>query len=538
MALKAVLLLLLWDLTLFVHSVTSLCNVNCSTDYESSLNCSCSGSLPTYSVLLNVICRDELQTEVYGSCEVKPPQSWCIMKPESFDEVLSTGTFCNATASKQGDQVNASGLSTWGLSQVVKLSPPVNVSVTNNDGVYNITWDQVVNSEEDCITYRVRVRDSKDLSKDPVLSLLMKEKNILLDHKHLQPHVFYTVDVQTKMCPGNLYVGPWSEWSSTAHWRTRGSYEGVNGLWWYVPLSVVLVLLLLLGYFKKPWWQQKLQRILYIPKAEEFFKPLYLSYGGNFKEWVKPVFNEYDYLMINPHAQVMSEKQHDVLQWNNEKQLYSEDNEVRQAGHFLHTLQPHSNSLLFFQDGGSSQGTGHSTGHISIHTVTLSGEEEFEEEVGSLSSINTPRSYQDGERFGSFKEDGREHAGYDLEGPQRQSGLLPQHENQILNDLSMENINFPPRAQLNEPERVSLDSFASNEQSEDGYPHVDLDTIDSGFGECGSPGASDSNVAEQMHSDLFHEHKSLNSNYVKQWMICSTIQDDFSDSEPELHETP
>lgn len=239
---------------------------------------------------------------------------------------------------------------------------------------------------------------------------------------------------------------------------------------------------------------------------------------------MKPVFREYDYLRVNRHVQT-SEKQHDVLQWNNEKQSYSGDNEMKQGGHFLHMLQPHSNSLLFFQDGGSSQGTGHSTGHISIHTVTLSGEEESEEEVVSQISL---------------EEDNREHAGYDLEEPQisrlhRQSGILPHHENQISN--AVENINFEPRAQPNEPERVSLDSFVSNEQSEDGYPHVDLDTIDSGFGECSSPGASDSNIAEQMHSDLYHEHKNSNSNYVKQWMICSTIHEDSSNLENEPNES-
>lgn len=158
----------------------------------------------------------------------------------------------------------------------------------------------------------------------------------------------------------------------------------------------------------------------------------------------------------------------------------------------------------------------------------------------SQSSVNTLRSYQDGESFGSFGEDNGEQAGYDLEEPQvsrldRQSGELPHHENQISNDLSLENINFQPHVPLNEPERVSLDSFASNEQSEDGYPHVDLDTIDSGFGECSSPGASDSNIAEQIDSDSFREHKNSNSNYVKQWMVCSTIQEDSSNSENELH---
>lgn len=219
------------------------------------------------------------------------------------------------------------------------------------------------------------------------------------------------------------------------------------------------------------------------------------------QDWVKPLFSEYDYMTTSSQVQMTSEKQPDFLPWNHEKPAYKEDIETRQGGHFLYVLPPHSNSLLFFQDGGSSQGTSHSTGHISIDTVTLSVEDDIEQ------------------------------AGFDLEEDQMARGLLPHHENQISNEL-----NFQLHVQPNEPERVSLDSFASNEPSEDGYPHVDLDTIDSGFGECSSPGASDSNSTEQIDSDSFPEHKSSNSNYVKQWMVCSTIQEDSSNAENELQE--
>lgn len=530
MALKPALLLLLWDLTLFVHGVTALCNVTCSTNYKDTLNCSCSDPLPTSPVLVKVICSDE-ELEITGSCEVKPPQSWCVMTPHGLFSAATVGTMCTATASQQGDQIliNADESPSWALCDVVKATPPVSVTVTSTDGCYNVSWDH--DNKEDILIYRVRVRESKDLSKAPVHFLEVEEKYNLLDCKKLQPYVSYVVDVQAKMSPNNLYLGPWSEWSSTAEWR-----NGTNEWWWYVTPPVVVLVLLLLGYLQKPWWQKTIRQFIHFPRPNEFFKPLDHSYGGNFKEWVKPLFNEYDYLRINSHTQMLSEKQHNVLQWNNEKQSYGED-EMKQGSHVLHMLQPHSNSLLFFQDGGSSQGTGHSTGHISIHTVTLSGEEEFEEEVVSQSSINTLRSYQDGESFGSFEEDNREHASYDLEEPRRQSGMLPQHDNQIPNELSVVNMNFQPRVHIDEPERVSLDSFVSNEQSEDGYPHVDLDTIDSGFGECGSPGASDSNVAEQRDSDLFQEHKSSNSNYVKQWMICSTTQGDSNNLESELPET-
>ncbi|KAM7383018.1 hypothetical protein PAMP_002706 [Pampus punctatissimus] len=523
-------LLILWDLTFFITGVTS-CSVTCSTDYEDLLNCSyVPDSVPTYPVLIKVDCSYEDDWAV-SSCEVKPPQSWCVIYPENFTDVIFVETECNATISQQDKVImTPCESSSFVLGDVVKGPPPFNVQVTDTDGLYNITWDSDNNH---CYIYRVRIRVSKDLSKDPVLSRLVDPKYFPLDHKKLQPHTKYTVDVQAQMCPQYFLQGPWTEWSSSAEWKTRGTSEENDGInryrmFLFISLPIIIVLvLLLLGYSQKTFLQKKIQLITYLPKPNEYFKPLYHNYGGNFKEWVNPVFSEYDYFGVKTH-EMMSKKQHNVLYCNNEKESYNEDKEMKQDACFLHILQPHCNSPLDFQDGGSSQGTGHSTGPISIHTVTLSGEEEFEEEVTSQSSISTDISYQGGESFGSYDGDNREHAGYDVE-PQmcrvdRQNGTLPQHESQISNDSSVGNINFQPHAQFNEPERVSLDSFASNEQSEDGYPHVDLDTIDSGFGECSSPG-----VAEHRESDLFHDHKSSNSNYVKQWMICSPIQ--------ELHET-
>ncbi|MEQ2165656.1 hypothetical protein GOODEAATRI_019350 [Goodea atripinnis] len=220
-----------------------------------------------------------------------------------------------------------------------------------------------------------------------------------------------------------------------------------------------------------------------------------------YEEWVKPVFSEYDYLKITTCVPMLSENRSEILHWSNEKLSYNEDNKMKDGGPFYHAPQLSNNLLLHFQDSSTSHGTVHSTGNISINTVTLSGEE-FEEEVTSQSSL---RSYQDGKSFGSFDDTNREHAPYDLGESQvsrlnRHSGISLR-ENQLANDLILENQNFQPDAEFNEAEMVSLDSFASNEQSEDGYPHVDLDTIDSGFGECttdiiGCPLSSLKDVAE------------------------------------------
>lgn len=57
---------------------------------------------------------------------------------------------------------------------------------------------------------------------DLLILFTVEQKHVELQRDKLQPHVNYTVDVQAQMMPTNLYNGPWSEWSSTAEWRTAG----------------------------------------------------------------------------------------------------------------------------------------------------------------------------------------------------------------------------------------------------------------------------------------------------------------------------
>lgn len=216
-------------------------------------------------------------------------------------------------------------------------------------------------------------------------------------------------------------------------------------------------------------------------------------------------------------SQVQMKTEHDVPQWNIEKQSCTESNEVERNGLFFHKLQAHDNSLLLCQDGGSQ--SGERVGHISIHTVTLSEEEGFEVDGMSQNSACVLRSDRDRERFELFGEDMREQAAYGLE--EAESGLLPVLQRQASDDSSGENNDGALRIQFFGAERVSLDSLALNEQSEDGYPHVDLDTIDSGFGEYNSPAASPG--TEQTQS--LHEHINFHSNYVKQWMVCKTAEE-------------
>lgn len=63
------------------------------------------------------------------------------------------------------------------------------------------------------------------LSQDPLYSVTVEDKNFALNKKKLQPNVSYTAHVKAKFCPGEVYIGPWSEWNSTAEWWTEGGAE-------------------------------------------------------------------------------------------------------------------------------------------------------------------------------------------------------------------------------------------------------------------------------------------------------------------------
>lgn len=136
--------------------------MTCSTDYNTSLNCSCAEAARTRSVFLHVSCRyacdpvtgrvgpslgqeehpfppvgrfsredpfkstffcftSDQGAEVNDSCEVGPSQSWCVMNPVMFDDVLSVTTSCVARAADgDGAAVSGEDPSSWALCDVGK----------------------------------------------------------------------------------------------------------------------------------------------------------------------------------------------------------------------------------------------------------------------------------------------------------------------------------------------------------------------------------------------------------------------------------
>ncbi len=230
-----------------------------------------------------------------------------------------------------------------------------------------------------------------------------------------------------------------------------------------------------------------------------------------FQRWVGPVltFNSFDVLEKSTTLQVLCEKQ----------QNESSEEPANRTGEQGFGPAGQNSSKLYFL-GSNSQGIAHSGGHISMDTVTVSDQEGV---MADSSGDSHRRSLED---FLNGKDANQRAAELDDRQPLvpdgRRSLQGSDFDDWHLQEHDLENI-----------EQVSLDSYSSNEQSDDGYPQMglDLDTIDSGFleSDCSSPSAFDEN--EQIETSSLEGVGRSHSNYVKQWVAFTSVQVDAHSNE-------
>ncbi|XP_056097724.1 interleukin 21 receptor, tandem duplicate 1 [Rhinichthys klamathensis goyatoka] len=488
----------------------AVCSVTCTTDFISKLNCSNSDSAETASCDIVADCRDEFSA-VNGTCRIKSPQSWCTMEPEDLDDVISYDTNCSIIVTQMAKQGNMETPTrrhseNFVLYKSIKLMQPFNLSIAKIDGGFNLTWDVAY---EDHYLYKklyygVRLRTKSDPDeKGQIYTTQQNRQSMIIISEKLLPGRQYVADIQVAVNPG-WFTSMWSEWSNSVEW-TSDSPETDQYYFLLLALPVVAVVLLVysgkLGGIKKPtMWQ-------HIPSPHEYFKPLYHIHQGDFKRWVGPVltFNNFDFQEKSTSLQVLCENQ----QNDSSEEPSNSGNGERDFG-----LAVQNSSKLYFL-GGSSNSVAHSGGHISMDTVTVSGQEGV---VADWSSDSHRRSLED------FL-DGKDTDQRAAEIADRQP-LVPEGSGSLqgldcddwhLQEHDLENI-----------EQNSLDSYGSNEESDDGYPQMglDLDTIDSGFleSDCSSPSAFDGN--EQIETDSLDGVGGSHSNYVKQWVAFTAVQVD------------
>ncbi|XP_076865391.1 interleukin 21 receptor, tandem duplicate 1 [Brachyhypopomus gauderio] len=499
------------------------CNISCTTDYRSMLNCSMSASDRSASCDVEAECRNELDS-VSGSCAIRPPYRWCTIHPDNFFIIIEMDTFCTLKVKELNQRVELEEhtLSPVVLYHIIKPWPPVNLTLTKNNQAFNLSWDTVytdndISGLQGDLIYRVRLRPKHSLDEKHSMEYTIHE-----DCRHqeircelLLPGRVYVAEVQASVNPVGVQNSgkEWSDWSPSIEWTCSPTDAVAMGTkrYFLVFLAVIPFVLLLFGKLR---WGVKLRVFQYIPNPQNFFKPLYHTYQGDFKKWVGPVltFSTIDVLERSVPLQVLSEKPLAALPC--QKELLQERGGGRSGSGLgdWRILKPSSNRCFL---GSSSLGTTHSGGHISMDTVTVSdwtggsGDGPQLEDQASLKGTN--------QRADGFADEDQV-LGLDGQRGARGRGF---EEWQL-------------RANDPENEEISLDSFSSNDQYDDGYPQVglDLDTIDSGFleSDCSSPLSSECDGGEHIEAALLGGDAGAHSNYVKQWVAFMPTPGDRSNS--------
>uniref|UniRef100_A0AAY4CQX4 Fibronectin type-III domain-containing protein n=1 Tax=Denticeps clupeoides TaxID=299321 RepID=A0AAY4CQX4_9TELE len=428
--------------------------VSCATDFISTVNCSSSGASDDDDV-------------INGSCEIGPSQHWCTMQPDKFDLVVCFNTNCTAAMMLHHLSSNVTVVT-------VKPRPPFNLTLTEVSGGFNLTWSTVYTGDDNFLlsghlVYHVRLRTGSLEVKSPLFYKLEEDRRFqLIERDGLQNCVTYLADVKATVKPG-MFRALWSDWSSGVELRT---VDNVLQNWAYLSLLMVVPVVVICV----KMWAKKPLLFHYIPNPEQFFKPLYHTYEGDFKKWVGPVLtlNNFDVPEKSTSLQVVSEKTPGPLETDERRACLVQHSSSADPGS-RSPPRPY-----FF--GADSHGADCSAGHISIDTVTVSGEED-----GGGRALGAENQRAERPAPGRDEED-----------------WLPQED----------------------VEAISLSSYSSSEHSEDGYPRVglDLDTIDSGFleSDCSSPGFDGGERAEMA---LLKEVEGPHSNYVKQWIAFPAAQE-------------
>ncbi|KAJ8344646.1 hypothetical protein SKAU_G00288390 [Synaphobranchus kaupii] len=286
---------------------------------------------------------------------------------------------------------------------------------------------------------------------------LVKNKQFFpVPHESLQEGAEYAADVQATVNPATFHAH-WSDWGPNVKWKIKSQdYKAKEP---YFILLLVSLPCLILCYCVKVGRLKKMCPRWYVVSPKDFFEPLYHTHQGDFKKWVGQRFTlcEFDFLEKSPDVQVLNRKQTGVPQG-----LCRSGCEVSGASRRLDAssaLSPAHSSVQ-------------STGHISSHTVTLSGDDSrcLGGSLGPYGSSQNSLTYPG---CGLGGAEGPLDVG--PEGEWVASGMGVAREYPL--GLPAVSGSYIMEWQLvagdNELERISLDSFSSAEHTEDGYPAME-----------------------------------------------------------------
>ncbi|XP_043945262.1 interleukin-21 receptor [Protopterus annectens] len=578
----------------FIHNTICYKNVTCITDYTQNfpLNCTFetdhSATTGVSYKLTASWFNDEF--EPYNqTCDLilfnnkhSVAEYWCSIDLEYIDysyRVNITVLKYSAGKLEVYEECN-----TFILKDNIKPQPPFNLEVNFSAG-YNISWKMIYTSDvnyflHEELQYEVRYkRKDESWTNGKKKSISADFRNIILQQSELSFGTEYILKVRAKPREGTTYHGFWSEWSPAVSWWTnQEADEGASQnrawlLFLVLPLLAILVLGTISFHLPKRLWKKLWD---YTPDPSHFFKPLYVVYNGDFKNWVGNTHCDVTTYELSNRSNALLE----ILDVNNRSSTAKplsipnlKDWDMyrkMKLQHFTAGSQNHCRSLC-----SPCNMKDQSYGCISIDTVTVTDEVmSCRPECNCISGQRKNRPYTSDFYSCGIPNESASHSKSDSTANSlgKKNALIYSSctpntgayghingtkleeveallENSNVNILHLSCLNigdmrewepesptghFPDTESVSYSER-SLDSFSASSGMEgnDGYPRInlDLDTIDSGFADsdCGSPVETEFGIQPQADLELtdsssleLEQLEEYPRTYVKQWIAKSS----------------
>ncbi|NXC35186.1 IL21R protein, partial [Campylorhamphus procurvoides] len=579
------------DIVFSLSKPTAMCceNLTCFVDYVQTLSCTLRSDLGAGSYNLTATWTPEEEPKnTVAACTLLQ-----LFRNTSHTEYMCTVDMTELLADTK-IQVDVTEIADrqrviskdFYLSDNIKPQPPFNLTSLFSEG-YNISWEtfyqkspfHFLNEE---LEYQLRYKRRTDTWETQKTKEVHEDKRTLVILPwELQANTEYEFQVRARPREDSGYHGIWSEWSSPLSLKTSpAAVTQRAGMGWLLLFGGVVSIMASIATFLAK--QQSLwKKMACIPDPAPFFKPLYLVHNGDFKKWVgasrtKMTFDFFEWGIVLPEVlEVYTMHPSNSTSWEELHELRKNlpcktcVSCLTAPGHDSQSLRSSVNS-----SGGTED---QSYGLLSIDTVTVADEftscncqcscnhlyrgyEHTNEEDDSAGELGYPKVNTDEEdrkisrdlHLADLSTQDKILASGSVSIDHLRSTSVPAHQQverpleggvgSILEALclqphqwDLENPGFLPSP---DGESVSFsegscDFFPHSSRPGDSYPMicVDLDTIDSGFGDsdCGSPLDCEFGKKSQTTCGpipLEQEGQDFPRSYVKQWVSCRSDSPD------------
>lgn len=420
---------------LLLQHTTCCEDLVCSVDYVQTLTCvqktEPSGTL--YNLTATWLVEEEMDISerscslLQVSRNATHTQYACCMDLKYFhsDDMFRV----DVTKLADGQYTTSKACSEFHLSQNIKPYPPFNLTAVLSEG-YNISWDTIYRNSpvfynlDNELQYELRYKKKSDTWETQKSKVIPEDtRSVVLLPLEFQRDTVYEFQVRAKPRPGSEYLGFWSEWSHPLTLKTEPE-ESPEMRWLVLLLALALLAVpvtVFLTMHQSVW--KKLG--VFIPNPAHFFRPLYVVHNGDFKKWVGASCTKatLDFFEWGIVLPEVLEVYSQHLSHHTASAELKELNEDHLSRPCVSCLAMHSqDSQSHLSSWNRSSGTqDQSYGHLSIDTVTVA--DEFTPCHPQCSCNSAHRDHEHLDQANDDREDGYPKVNLDSDNSEISSGL-------------------------------------------------------------------------------------------------------------------